>query len=44
MSAAVIAIRCPASACRKYMLVEGADRGTTVKCLICKVPIPIPAK
>jgi hypothetical protein len=40
----VIAIRCPSPTCRKYMLVEGTDRGKTVHCLICKVAIPVPAK
>lgn len=38
----VIAVRCPASACRKYMLVEDDDRGKIVPCLICKQPIPVP--
>jgi len=38
----VIAIRCPAPKCRKYMLVEGVDRGKTVHCLICKLAIPVP--
>ena len=40
----VIAIRCPAPKCRKYMLVEEAERGKTVNCLICKLAIPVPAK
>ncbi len=39
----VFAVRCPAPACRKYMLVEAADRGTVVACLICKAGIQIPA-
>ncbi len=39
----VFAVRCPAPACRKYMLVEAADRGTVVPCLICKAGIQIPA-
>jgi len=39
----VFAVRCPAPACRKYMLVEAADRGTVVQCLICKSGIQIPA-
>ncbi len=38
----VIAIRCPAPKCRKYMLVEGVDRGKTVNYLICKIAIPVP--
>ena len=39
----VFAVRCPAPTCRKYMLVEDADRGTVVNCLICKAAIQIPA-
>ena len=39
----VFAVRCPAPACRKYMLVEAADRGTVVPCLICKAGIQVPA-
>ena len=39
----VFAVRCPAPACRKFMLVEAADRGTVVPCLICKAGIQIPA-
>ena len=39
----VFAVRCPAPACRKYMLVEAADRGTVVPCLICRAGIQIPA-
>ena len=41
--ASVFAVRCPAPACRKYMLVEAADRGQVVPCLICKTPIKVPA-
>lgn len=39
----VIAVRCPADKCRKYQLVEDADRGKVVPCLICKAPIRVPA-
>ena len=39
----VFAVRCPAAACRKYMLVEETDRGQVVKCLICKTAIKVPA-
>lgn len=39
----VFAVRCPNPACRKYQLVEAADRGTTVLCLICKTTIDIPS-
>ena len=39
----VSAVRCPAATCRKYMLVEDGDRGTVVRCLICKAPIKVPA-
>lgn len=38
----VFAVRCPASKCRKFMLVEDTDRGRTVPCLICKSPIAVP--
>ena len=38
----VFAVRCPAAACRKYMLVEEADRGKVVGCLICKAGILVP--
>ena len=38
----VFAVRCPAAACRKYMLVEETDRGQVVQCLICKAPIKVP--
>jgi hypothetical protein len=31
--------RCPYPECRKYMLLEDRDRGTTVDCLCCKRPI-----
>ena len=40
----VFAVRCPNPACRKYMLVEEADRGKVVPCLICKQPIRVPAE
>jgi hypothetical protein len=40
----VFAVRCPARRCRKYMLVEAADRGTVVTCLICRTPIKVPAE
>lgn len=39
----VIAVRCPEEKCRKYQLVEDADRGKVVACLICKAPIRVPA-
>lgn len=39
----VVAVRCPAAACRKYMLVEDADQGQIVPCLICKTQIRVPA-
>jgi hypothetical protein len=39
----VFAVRCPAAACRKYMLVEETDRGKVVQCLICKASIKVPA-
>jgi hypothetical protein len=41
--ASVFAVRCPAAACRKFMLVEATDRGKVVPCLICKTPIKVPA-
>lgn len=39
----VVAVRCPAATCRMYMLVEAADRGKVVPCLICRRGIPVPA-
>ena len=39
----VVAVRCPAAACRKYMLVEEAEQSKVVPCLICKTPIKVPA-
>ncbi|HEY2783376.1 MAG TPA: hypothetical protein VGJ05_00235 [Fimbriiglobus sp.] len=39
----VSAVRCPNPKCQKYMLVEPADRGKVVPCLICKQPIKVPA-
>ena len=39
----VFAVRCPAANCRKYQLVEAADRGRVVNCLICKAAIRVPA-
>ena len=38
----VSAVRCPNPKCRKYMLVEVADRGKVMACLICKQPIQVP--
>lgn len=38
----VVAVRCPAATCRMYMLVEAADRGKVVPCLICRRGIPVP--
>ena len=40
----VIAVRCPGEKCRKYQLVEEADRGQVVNCLICKAQIRVPAE
>jgi hypothetical protein len=39
----VFAVRCPNPQCKKFMLVEGNDRGKVVQCLICKQPIQVPA-
>jgi ribosomal protein S27E len=39
----VLAVRCPEEKCRKYQLVEDADRGKVVACLICKASIRVPA-
>lgn len=39
----VIAVRCPGERCRKFQLVEDADRGKVVSCLICKAAIRVPA-
>ena len=38
----VFALRCPASNCGKYMLIEDAARGTRFNCLICKQPFDVP--
>lgn len=38
----VAAVRCPNPKCRKFMLVEEADRGKVVACLICKQAIKVP--
>jgi hypothetical protein len=38
----VFAVRCPAARCRKYMLVEEADRGRVVPCLVCRQPVQVP--
>ena len=35
----VFAIQCPSAACRKFMLVEAAQRGQVIRCLICGVGI-----
>ena len=37
----VFAVQCPEPKCRKFMLVEEADRGKVVPCLICKTPIRV---
>jgi len=37
----VFAVQCPEPKCRKFMLVEDADRGKVVPCLICKTPIRV---
>jgi LSD1 subclass zinc finger protein len=34
-------IQCPYSECGKFMLLEDSDRGSTVKCLVCKKPIKL---
>jgi hypothetical protein len=39
----VFAVRCPNPQCKKFMLVEDDQRGQTVPCLICKLPIAVPA-
>ena len=39
----VVATRCPNPACKKYQLIEDADRGKSIACLICKQPIKVPA-
>ncbi len=38
----VAAVRCPNAKCRKFMLVEDADQGKVVACLICKQPVKVP--
>lgn len=38
----VVAVRCPNPGCRKYMLVEDAEQGAVVACLICKRPMRVP--
>lgn len=35
----VFAVQCPNPKCKKYMLVEDADRNKVIACLICKAPI-----
>ncbi len=37
----VFAVQCPNPRCKKYMLVEGHDRGKAVACLLCKTPIRV---
>ena len=39
----MVATRCPNPACKKYQLIEDADRGKSIACLICKQPIKVPA-
>lgn len=39
----VAAVRCPNPKCRKFMLVEDADQGNVVACLICKQSIKVPS-
>ncbi|MCU0705424.1 MAG: hypothetical protein MUF18_15740 [Fimbriiglobus sp.] len=39
----VVAVRCPEERCQKYQLVEDANRGQVVVCLICKASIRVPA-
>lgn len=38
----VAAVRCPNAKCRKFMLVEDADQGKVLACLICKQPVKVP--
>ena len=38
----VAAVRCPNAKCRKFMLVEDADGGKVVACLICKQSVKVP--
>ena len=38
----VAAVRCPNAKCRKFMLVEDADQGKVVACLICKQAVKVP--
>jgi hypothetical protein len=38
----VAAVRCPNPKCRKFMLVEDADQGKIVPCLICKQSVKVP--
>lgn len=39
----VVAVQCPNSKCRKYMLVEDHDRGKVVSCLLCRTAIRVGA-
>lgn len=39
----VVAVQCPADKCRKWQMIEAADRGKEVVCLICKASIRVPA-
>jgi hypothetical protein len=34
-------VQCPNPKCRKFMLVEEADRNKTVPCLLCKTAIKV---
>lgn len=38
----VLTVQCPATACRKYMMVEDGERGRVVSCLICRTKIAVP--
>lgn len=38
---AVFAVQCPNAKCKKFMLVEAADKGKVVPCLLCKTPIRV---
>lgn len=40
-SSSVFAVQCPNPRCKKFMLVEGHDRGKVVACLLCKTAIRV---
>ena len=39
----VLTVQCPAAACRKFLMIEEADRGRVVSCLLCGTRIAVPA-